>query len=121
MRSQARESLLELRCDVCNDPNPQAEPNTPDGKYVCRSCRDLNGIRVQAPIRVTDDRLQCPYCDKDLSYNLGDACNRCGGDLYSDDADADDCPMCDALAYDTIWDVCDNCGYSENECDEEDR
>jgi hypothetical protein len=31
--------LTEIRCAGCGDENEYAEPNQPDGKYICRSCR----------------------------------------------------------------------------------
>jgi hypothetical protein len=42
--------LTEINCSKCGDDNVYAEPNQPNGSFVCRQCRDIHGIKEQPPV-----------------------------------------------------------------------
>lgn len=42
--------LKEIKCKECGDDNVYADPNMPDGTYVCRSCRDRLGVSESPPV-----------------------------------------------------------------------
>jgi uncharacterized protein YbaR (Trm112 family) len=50
--------LMEMWCAKCkHENNPHAEPNRPDGSFVCRRCRQMFGIKEEPPAALVQGNL----------------------------------------------------------------